>query len=160
MLALERIVWVLYIDLVCLDHSGNIMDASISVLISALKTVTLPSVAMGTDTGEVVVSDKKITKLKLDSSLNHVRCVQQHHQHLPLPVVRPHPEKEQLSSSLVTVVTTDGDDVCHLHQPGEDQLRPQLLQQAVQLATHRGVLLYHESSALPLTRSQWGGAPC
>jgi exosome complex RNA-binding protein Rrp42 (RNase PH superfamily) len=58
MLALERIVWVIYIDLVCLDHSGN-MDASVSVLISALKTVTLPSVTMDTDTREVVVSDKK-----------------------------------------------------------------------------------------------------
>jgi len=93
MLALERIVWVIYIDLVCLDHSGN-MDASVSVLISALETVTLPSVTMDTaDTGEVVVNDKKITKLKLDSSLNHVCCVQQHHQHLPLPVVRPHPRK-------------------------------------------------------------------
>jgi exosome complex component RRP43 len=123
MLAMERIVWVLYIDLVCLDHSGNIMDASVSALISALKTVILPSVTMDTDTGEVVVSDKKITS--------------------PFLLSDPTPEKEQLSSSLVMVVTTDGDDVCHLHQPGEDQLSPQLLQQAVQLATHREVLLYY-----------------
>ena len=40
------------------------MDASVS----ALETVTLPSVTMDTDTGEVVVSDKRRTKLKLDSS--------------------------------------------------------------------------------------------
>ena len=59
-----RMVRVLFVDLVCLDHSGNIMDASVS----ALETVTLPSVTMDTDTGEVVVSDKRRTKLKLDSS--------------------------------------------------------------------------------------------
>ena len=36
--------------------------------VSALETITLPSVTMDTDTGEVVVSDKRRTKLKLDSS--------------------------------------------------------------------------------------------
>ena len=124
-----------------LGVSGNIMDASDFVLISALETVTLPSVTMDTDTGEVVVSDKK--KLKLDSSLSKPRrCVQQHHYHLPLPVVRPHTRGgAAVQLSLVMVMTTDRDD-CHLYQPGEDQLSPQLLQQAVQLATHREPLLH------------------
>jgi exosome complex component RRP43 len=137
-----KMVWVLYIDLVCLDHSGNIMDASVSALTSALETVTLPSVTMDTDTGEVVVSDKKRTKLKLDSSPVSTTFAVFNSTTTSSPYLLSDPtsEEEQLSSSLVTVVTTGGD-VCHLHQPGGDQLSPQLLQQAVQLATNREKLV-------------------
>ncbi|KAF7732331.1 Exosome complex component RRP43 [Apophysomyces ossiformis] len=37
-----KAVWVLYADIVCLNYDGNIMDASLLALVTALKDVTLP----------------------------------------------------------------------------------------------------------------------
>jgi len=141
-----RLVWVLYIDLVCLDHSGNILDASVSALTSALETVTLPKVTMDTETGEVVVSTLDRTKLKLKCSpiSTTLAVFNSSTSTSPYLLSDPTSEEEQLASSLVTVVTI-GDGVCHLHQPGGDQLTPQLLQQCVQLATDREKLLASKS---------------
>ena len=142
-----KLVWVLYIDLVCLDHSGNILDASVSALTSALKTVTLPTVAVDIDSGEVEVSTKSRNKLRISSSpvSTTFAVFTSTTSTSPYLLSDPTSEEEQLSSSLVTVVTSGGY-VCHLHQPGGDQLSPQLLQQAVQLATEREKLLTEKAS--------------
>merc|ERR1711970_293022 len=133
-----KLVWVLYIDLVCLDHSGNILDASVSALTSALKTVTLPNVAVDTETEEVVVSTNKRKKLTLKQLPVSTTFAIFSSSSSPSPYLLSDPtqEEESLASSLVTVVTA-GDEVCHLHQPGGAQLSPQLLQQAIQLASQR-----------------------
>jgi exosome complex RNA-binding protein Rrp42 (RNase PH superfamily) len=34
----EKLAWVLYCDLVCLDHDGSVLDAAVIALIVALKT--------------------------------------------------------------------------------------------------------------------------
>merc|ERR1719315_93049 len=130
--------WVLYIDLVCLDHSGNILDASVSALTSALKTVSLPHVVVDTETEEVVVSANKRKKLTLKNLPVSTTFAIFSSSSSPSPYLLSDPtqEEESLASSLVTVVTA-GDEVCHLHQPGGDQLCPQLLQQAIQLASNR-----------------------
>ena len=43
-----RLVWCLYIDLVCLDHSGNLWDCAVAALVAALGTVSLPQVQYST----------------------------------------------------------------------------------------------------------------
>ena len=133
-----KLVWVLYIDLVCLDHSGNILDASVSALTSALKTVTLPSVVVDTDTEEVVVSTNNRKKLTLKNLPISTTFAIFSSSSSPSPYLLSDPtqEEENLASSMVTVVTA-GEEVCHLHQPGGDQLCPQLLQQAIHLASNR-----------------------
>ena len=137
-----RLAWVLYIDLVCLDHSGNILDASVSALTSALETVTLPTVTLDTDSGDVVVSSKDRTKLQMNVSpvSTTLAVFNSSTNSSPYLLSDPTCEEEQLASSLVTVVTTGGG-VCHLHQPGGEQLSPQLLQQSVELATQRAKLV-------------------
>ena len=39
-----RLAWALYIDLICLNHDGNVQDACVLAMISALKTLKLPEV--------------------------------------------------------------------------------------------------------------------
>ena len=142
-----RLAWVLYIDLVCLDHSGNILDASVSALSSALSTVSLPSVTLHSESGDVVSSsDRKKLKLNglpVSTSFAVFSGSSSSSQHL---LSDPTQEEEQLASSLVTVVTVGGA-ICHLHQPGGDQLNPELLQQAIQLATDRENLLTGKNSS-------------
>jgi len=132
-------VWVLYIDLVCLDQAGNILDTSVTAMIAALENVTLPQVNVDVESNEVKVSDRKRLKLKLHnqpSSSSVVVFSNPDCPSSPYLVSDPTEEEENLSSSLVTVVTVD-DDVCHLVNPGGDLLTPSLLQQTVSLAFKR-----------------------
>ena len=41
-----KFVWVLYIDLTCLNYGGNILDVSVKAMISALKNVKVPHVEL------------------------------------------------------------------------------------------------------------------
>ena len=38
----EKVLWYLIVDLYCLDHDGNIFDACLIALISALRNTKLP----------------------------------------------------------------------------------------------------------------------
>ena len=49
-------VWVLYVDLVCRDHSGNIFDTSATAMIAALKDTKLPRVTFDSETRELSCS--------------------------------------------------------------------------------------------------------
>lgn len=40
----EKLVWCLYVDLVCLDYDGAVFSACVAALVAALKTVKLPQV--------------------------------------------------------------------------------------------------------------------
>ena len=132
-------VWVLYIDLVCLDQAGNIMDTAVTAMIAALDNVTLPIVSVDDESNEVKVSTKNRHKLKLlnhPSSSSVVIFSNSANPSCPYLVSDPTEEEENLSSSLVTVVTVD-DQVCHLINPGGELLTPTLLQQTVSLAFKR-----------------------
>merc|ERR1712098_55898 len=95
----------LSIDLVCLDHSGNISDASVSALTSALKTVTLPSVVVDAETEEVVVNTnnrKKLTLQKLPISTTFA-IFNSSTSSTPYLLSDPTQEEETLANSLVTI---------------------------------------------------------
>ncbi|KAF4794757.1 Exosome complex component RRP43 [Turdus rufiventris] len=46
-----KLAWVLYCDIICLDYDGNLLDASVFALLSALKNVHLPLVTINEETG-------------------------------------------------------------------------------------------------------------
>jgi len=132
-------VWVLYVDLLCLDNSGNLLDTSVIAMTSALETLTLPSVSMDSETKQIQVSRTERSKLKLNSlpsSSTVVTFSNLDNISTPFVLSDPTEEEEQLSNSQVTVVTVE-DDVCHLVNPGGDLLTPTSLQQAVNLAFQR-----------------------
>ena len=37
-----KYAWVLYIDIICLDHDGNLRDASVAALVAAFHSLKLP----------------------------------------------------------------------------------------------------------------------
>lgn len=45
-IASGKLAWALYIDLICLNHEGNVQDACVLAMISALRTVRLPEVGL------------------------------------------------------------------------------------------------------------------
>lgn len=49
--AKDKLVWVLYCDVVCLNYDGSVLDAAVIALMTALKTLTIPVVAYNSDLG-------------------------------------------------------------------------------------------------------------
>ena len=132
-------VWVLYVDLLCLDNSGNLLDTSVTAMTSALETLTLPRVNVDQETKQIEVSRTERSKLNLNSkpsSSTVVTFSNPDNISSPFLLSDPTEEEEQLSNSQVTVVTVE-EDVCHVVNPGGDLLTPTILQQAVKLAFQR-----------------------
>lgn len=66
--AKERLVWVLYCDVVCLNHDGCVLDASVLAAMCALKTLTLPVVTYHSQTRTYKVEqENRVRKFELDS---------------------------------------------------------------------------------------------
>ncbi|KAI8818353.1 ribosomal protein S5 domain 2-type protein [Fimicolochytrium jonesii] len=63
-------VWVLYADIVCLNHDGNILDAALIALGAALRHVRLPKATYNDELGGTVrVAEEKTIALKIRRSL-------------------------------------------------------------------------------------------
>jgi len=129
-----KLVWVLHIDLVCLDYDGNVMDACTLALMAALKNTSLPEMSVDEESGEV-------------------KCDPSSHSMLPvacLPIsttfiifdnsvllVDPTREEELLATGAVTVVT-EGQDLCSILKPGGSPLSDEQMQLCVERAFTRG----------------------
>ena len=48
--------WVLYIDIICLDHDGNIRDAAVAGLMAALRSLQIPELDFDSETEKVSVT--------------------------------------------------------------------------------------------------------
>ena len=117
-----RLAWCLYIDLVALDHSGNIWDAALAAMLAALETVSLPSVSVDPDTGEISVDPTSCNALPLHcrpvSSTSCLFPPSQSGAEASL-LADPTCEEEQLASASLSVVCVqETGEVCHLRQPG------------------------------------------
>ena len=131
-------VWALYIDVICLDNSGNVPDASVLALISALEDVRLPGTSYDEETDQLTVSQER-SSLKVHSrpACSSVLVFNNPDSpDSPHLVSDPTRQEEAVSSGTVSLVTV-GDQICHLHQPGGTSLSPSLLQQTVNIALQR-----------------------
>ncbi|CAH0397486.1 unnamed protein product [Chilo suppressalis] len=61
----DKLAWVLYCDIVCLDNDGSLVDACIIALMASLKTLCLPSVTYDNDTEDIKVNADIRTPLKV-----------------------------------------------------------------------------------------------
>ncbi|KAH9808807.1 ribosomal protein S5 domain 2-type protein [Melampsora americana] len=66
----ERLVWTIYLDLICLSNDGNILDASIISINQALQTARQPQVKFDLDTNQIILLDPNEFKPRL-LNLNH-----------------------------------------------------------------------------------------
>ncbi|XP_059060186.1 exosome complex component RRP43-like [Achroia grisella] len=61
----DKLAWVLYCDIVCLDNDGSLVDACIIAMMASLKTLTLPTVTYDSETAEISVDENNRTPLKV-----------------------------------------------------------------------------------------------
>ena len=129
-------VWTVYVDLTCFNYAGNILDASIKALTAALRDLKVPKVEIVPseedleDNDDIAVDVEKRTGLELG----------------PMPVsctvaifddsllLDPTDEEEALAQTVITVVLTSENEVCHVHKPGGVPVSHEVMQQCIGFA--------------------------
>ncbi|EDO34155.1 predicted protein [Nematostella vectensis] len=130
----KYLVWVLYIDLMCLDYDGNVADAAVIAMLAALQNTRLHTVTINEETETPEPSENKDIHLKLKSMPvavtfgifddDHIYC-------------DPTDEEERLASGKVSVVMTTNNKVVAVHKPGGPPLTQDKLQECFDVTTGR-----------------------
>ncbi|XP_057563065.1 exosome complex component RRP43 isoform X3 [Hippopotamus amphibius kiboko] len=110
-----KLAWVLYCDLICLNHDGNILDACTFALLAALKNVQLPEVTINEETALAEVNLKKKSYLNIRT---HPVATSFAVFDDTLLIVDPTEEEEHLATGTLTVVMDEEGKLCCLHKPG------------------------------------------
>ena len=144
----DRLAWVIYLDIICLNQDGNLLDAALAAGIAALKVTTLPEVIYNVESGEKVVNPLKrqqlnVKKLPLSTTIAVFKRLLKHDVKLFLflkakdlnnfyffpfsdcLLIDPTVEEESFSSGTISIVIeADSGDICGIHQPGTEPLKP------------------------------------
>ena len=114
----SKLIWVIYLDLICLNHDGNLHDAVVTASVSALKNLKIPSVNITSDIDggdDVIKVDTESTRvMKLNSEPVSVTTGIINGQ----IIVDPTFEEESFCESLLTVVMDENNDIIHYYKPG------------------------------------------
>lgn len=62
----RKAVWVVYVDVTCINYDGNALDAAVIAVVAALKNTKLPVAHYDYDHEKVVASPEEITPLPLN----------------------------------------------------------------------------------------------
>jgi len=127
-----RSAWVLYLDVICLDHDGNLRDAAVAALMAALGSLKLPTVVFDSEMEQISVT-KDLSCLPMNSrAVSCSFCV--FDQDL---VADPTWEEETNAQSAVTLVILDSGDICLTEQTGASALSGDTFQTAVSCAANQ-----------------------
>lgn len=63
----DKLAWVLYCDMVCINNDGSLVDICIISLMASLKTLSLPKVTYDPETEEIKVNPKSRMKLPINA---------------------------------------------------------------------------------------------
>ncbi|XP_008546920.1 exosome complex component RRP43 [Microplitis demolitor] len=119
----NKLAWVLYCDLECIDCDGSLIDACIGALMAALSTLTLPEINYNPEAKTTVVhpSNRHQLTLKCLLSSNTFAIYDDE-----LILADPTEEEEALSLSRITIVINENG-ICFVHKPGGRPISQQLL---------------------------------
>jgi exosome complex component RRP43 len=109
-----KFVWYLYIDIYCLNYDGNLLDASLIALLSALKDVKLPKVTLEEDSKLVsngILTKGGVTVLEYPISLTFGMMDD-------YILIDPTSEEEDLLAAKFTIIYSNLNKLSHIIKPG------------------------------------------
>ncbi|KMQ96274.1 protein efr3-like protein cmp44e protein, partial [Lasius niger] len=130
----NKLVWVLYCDILCLNYNGSVVDACIGAVIAALKTLTLPEVNYNKETGVIVVypkNRKAFTVRTLPVSASFAIFEKQ------LLLADPSDDEEDMSSARFSIVMDDEEEICYIYKPGGIAISQNLFCKALEMTKMR-----------------------
>lgn len=131
-----KLCWVLYIDLLCINYDGNLLDTSVKALSAALRSVALPTVhvaAAEDDAAPIAVDARKCAPLPIGPPPISCSFVI-YDSHI---LADPTDEEERFGQAAVTVVlvgSAGATDVCHLYKAGGSPVPADSVDRCVALA--------------------------
>ena len=132
----DKAVWILYIDLLCICNDGNLFDACLLAIVSALKTLKLPHTCLGKNDDTVYIDNRNegnYYRLSLQFDL------------LPLTmgildgkiIVDPTLDEEGLLTDIIHIVLNNAGDIIHLYKSGEKNIDLTMLDNMMALTKER-----------------------
>ncbi|KAI5739685.1 hypothetical protein M8J77_022185 [Diaphorina citri] len=128
----DKLVWVLYCDIICLNHDGALLDACVPVLIAALKTMKLPAVTYDTTTEETSVDPNT----RHGIPLNHHYTAITHAIFNETLLADPSSDEENICDGTVTIVCEEDKFHC-IQKPGGVAISDQQIQQCIKNGLER-----------------------
>ncbi|CAH1105303.1 unnamed protein product [Psylliodes chrysocephalus] len=133
----DKLVWCLFVDFVCLDFDGSVVDACIVSLLGALKTAKLPFVEYDPALDNIQVNMEERKHIKVHSTpVSTTFAVFDDKVILKDPTQ----EEENLCSGILTVVFKD-DELCCVHKPGGSPLTQEELSQCIEESKERTLFI-------------------
>ncbi|KAK6173596.1 hypothetical protein SNE40_017017 [Patella caerulea] len=128
-----KLVWMLQCDMICLDYDGNVADACVLSLVSALKNTCLPKVTVNEETQAIETDDKITNNLKVQTTpVSTTFAIFDDH----FVIVDPTIEEETLATGIITIVTKEKK-LCMVHKPGGTPLKDSQIQLCIDRAIER-----------------------
>ncbi|KAJ8922784.1 hypothetical protein NQ315_007819 [Exocentrus adspersus] len=129
----DRLAWCLFVDFVCLDFDGAVVDACILALMGALQTLCLPSVDYDPALDNKLVNlEKRISVPVHSTPISTTFTIFDD----KIILVDPTVDEENLCSGILTIVLR-GDEICSLHKPGGSPLTDEDLSSCIEKCKQR-----------------------
>ncbi|ORZ20425.1 Opa-interacting protein OIP2 [Absidia repens] len=116
-----KAVWVLYADIICLNYDGNILDASVLALVTALRQLTLPKSNVSAETMTVEAdADDQIKPFELTRfPVATTYCIFPSSHAL---LSDPNDTEEGLAKERISVIMDTEGDLLHVYKNGATSL--------------------------------------
>ncbi|XP_072383158.1 exosome complex component RRP43-like [Diabrotica undecimpunctata] len=133
----DKLVWCLYVDFVCLDFDGSVVDTCLVSFLGAIKTITLPFIDYdpALDNIQVNLEDRKQIEI-YNTPVSTTFAIFDDKVILKDPTL----EEESLCSGILTIVFKD-EELCCVHKPGGSALNQEEIQQCIKESKERTPLI-------------------
>ncbi|CAG8621860.1 9519_t:CDS:2 [Acaulospora morrowiae] len=134
-------VWVLYADLVCVNYDGNVFDACVIGLITALSNVKLPEATFVEEDGLVNATEERSIPLNISRLPYPATFAMFDGQYL---LVDPTELEESIANELITIICDESENICAVWKVGGVFCNSEYLKKCISIARER----YAEISAI------------
>ncbi|XP_033217643.1 exosome complex component RRP43-like [Belonocnema kinseyi] len=143
----DKLVWVLYCDLVCVDYDGSVIDVCVGALMAALDTLNLPEVTYDAETKLTVTHPVNRNPVPLKSITVSTTFAAFDERIL---IVDPTEDEESLSHSRISIAV-NADNMCFVHKSGGSPMAEKLVTKSITMAKKRAeaVRKLIETATLP-----------
>ncbi|KAL4147120.1 hypothetical protein PRNP1_010876 [Phytophthora ramorum] len=123
--------WKLMVDVYCVDHDGNVLDAALTSVMAALKTLKLPATSINeADNVVSIVEDGDATPLRVEHSAYATTFAVVD----GTVLIDPTSDEEDLASAVFSLSYSTNGQLCGVYKAGGSIVAPSVMQQCMQIA--------------------------
>ncbi|XP_013792602.1 exosome complex component RRP43-like [Limulus polyphemus] len=135
-----QLVWCLFVDIICLEYDGNVIDAAVLAMLAALTNTKLPKITVSNDNGEIKVSEALEILAVKSQPVTTTFVYQQDGGHV---MVDPSFEEEYDAAGILSITLQEDGSLVKLYKPGGLQLPDSVLEQCIAKARSLSKDMWH-----------------